>query len=246
MAKFAVNDNVYVPVERVSTGSNCPFPVIEAKVVAISGRKITIDCPYDIGQKTIASSAANHADLSVCIIRVGDFQTEQSLLNPLAKSVDHFVRLLLPDDRRSIHYVRTPEELYAVFDRTSPTFTHYILIGHASTSGLLFALGREVPASTLVTTLSGKTKKTHRFISLCCHSGEAHFGKAFSSASFCDNFIGAYSTLHGAAASQFVQDFLSNHLLIGSSFSVAFKAAAKSVVTQGQFRHWKKGKMKPK
>lgn len=245
MPKHKVGDKVFVPVERVATGASCPFSVVTGAVTAINGRSVTVDCPYDIGSQTIASSAVHSASLSVCIIRVGDFQTESSLLDPITKSVRHFLRLLIPDDQVSLHYVRSEAEFLDVFQRTSSVFTHYVFVGHGAAAGdLLFSLGHRCSAKALAAAMAGLTTKTHDFLWLCCHSGDAKFARAFSSAQFCRNHVGSFRTLNGATASFFTQAFFVHHLLEGCSFRVAFKRAVCALPTTDHFRHWQAGAQK--
>ena len=245
MSKHNVNDKVFVPVERVATGASCPFSVVTGTVTAINGRSVTVDCPYGIGLQTIASSAVHSASLSVCIIRVGDFQTESSLLDPITKSVRHFLRILIPDDLVSLHYVRSQAEFLDVFQRTSSVFTHYVFVGHGAASGdLLFFPGMRCSATTLAAEMARLTKSTHDFLWLCCHSGNAKFARPFSSAPFCRNHVGSFRTLNGATASFFTQAFFVHHLLEGCSFRVAFKRAVGALPTTDHFRHWQAGAQK--
>lgn len=195
--------------------------------------------------QTVASSAVYAALLSVCIIRIGDFLTESSLLDPITKSVRHFLRLLIPDDQVSLHYVRSLTEFLDVFDRTSAAFTHYIIVGHGSSTGeLKFSLGQRCSAANLVISMKGKTTRTHDFLWLCCHSGEAKFARHLSAAPFCRNHVGSFLTLNGATASHFAQAFFIHHLLEGCSFRVAFKRAVAALPTTDHFRHWSAGVQK--
>lgn len=242
MPKHKIGDKVYVPVERVASGFPCPFSVVTGAVTAVGSRSVTVDCPYGIGSQTIASSAVHSASLSVCIIRVGDFLTESSLLDPITKSVRHFLRLLIPDDQVSLHYVRSQAEFIDVFQRTSSVFTHYVVIAHGSAAGeLIFSLGQRCSATALVAAMTGKTTNTHDFLWLCCHSGDAKFARIFSAADFCRNHVGSFRTLNGATASFFTQAFFVHHLLEGCSFRVAFKRAVIALPTTDHFRHWQAG-----
>jgi hypothetical protein len=176
---------------------------------------------------------------------VGDFQTESSLLDPITKSVRHFLRLLIPDDQVSLHYVRSEAEFIDVFQRTSLVFTHYIVVGHGSSAGdQIFSLGHRCSAKALVAAMTSKTAKTHDFLWLCCHSGDAKFARMLSAASFCRNHVGSFGTLNGATASFFTQAFFVHHLLEGCSFRVAFKRAVEALPTTDHFRHWQSGKQK--
>jgi hypothetical protein len=94
MPKFNIGDTVYVPRERLQTTIQTPYSLIRGQVTALpKNRTVTVDCHNGIGPQNIASSAA-HKDVGVCVIRVGDYQTETTLLNPLTKSLVHFLRLL--------------------------------------------------------------------------------------------------------------------------------------------------------
>jgi hypothetical protein len=242
MAKYKINDKVFVPVERVAAGTSCPFPVVTGIVDSIKGRSVTVNCPYGIGLQEIASSAVHSASLSVCIIRVGDFQTEASLLDPITKSIRHFLRLLISDDQVSLNYVRSLEEFLDVFNRTSPSFTHYIIVGHGSSSGnLIFSLGEYCSAKKLADSMTTMTTNTHDFLWLCCHSGDAKFARPLSAAPFCRNHVGSYRALNGATASHFAQAFFIRHLLQGCSFRIAFKKALAGLPTTDHFRHWMAG-----
>ena len=106
-AGVKVGDLVYVPRDRVTDQINTPHSLIRAPVVARTNRTLTLECPFAIGEQQVPSSAV-HMDVGVCIIRVGDYQTEGNLLDPLTKSIVHFLKILLPDDQLRTHYIRTP------------------------------------------------------------------------------------------------------------------------------------------
>ncbi|PND54337.1 hypothetical protein CRM90_28405 [Mycobacterium sp. ENV421] len=61
-------------------------------------------------------------NLGFVLVRIGDFLTEATLLDPLAKSVLQYLRLMLPDDLITFLKVRTLNELqewWTVVDRLS-------------------------------------------------------------------------------------------------------------------------------
>lgn len=233
-------EHVYVPTDRVTDTVETPHSLIRAQVTGVAQRTVTLDCPYGIGHKTVATSAV-HRDVGVCVIRVGDYQTETNLLNPLTKSIIHFLRILLPDDQLGTHYIRTPAELYHIVHTYGGAFTHFVLVGHASAAGLHFAFGVREPAAVLAQTLPQHTQRRHNFITLCCHSGERAFAHAFSSSAACDHLVAPFGPLHAAAASQFAQTFFAQHFLEGRSFSVAFNRSHDSVPRGTRFRHWRNG-----
>lgn len=243
MAKqIKIGDRVCVPVERASPGSNCPYPVVEGTVTARTGRTLTVDLPYGIGSVQIASSAVSEANLSFSIIRIGDMATEITLLNPITKSISHYLRLLLPDDRLQTHYIRTLAEFNELFANHSTGVSHFILIGHARGPDLQFALGQTVSSANLTAQLPPTPSD---FLLLCCESGKAAFAKPFSKAPCCRNLIAPMGKLHGASAAQFATTIFAQMLLEGDSIRVAYKAAASCTPGGPNFRHWVTGDQQP-
>jgi hypothetical protein len=57
----------------------------------------------------------------------------------------------------------------------------------------------------------------------------------------CDSYIGAFHSVHGAIASQFLQSFLIHHLLQGETTTVAFRHARERVSGGTSFRLWREG-----
>lgn len=237
---ISVGDEVYVPVERIKCGESVPFALVKGTVTSRQNRTVRVDLPYGIGEVKVASSAL-HKDVGVCVIRVGDMKTEHTLLDPIGKSVLHFLRLLVPDDQLKYVALRTPEELYAVYEETAPSFTHYVFIGHGSTGELIFSCERREGSEDLSQSLEQKYGSQRVFISLCCHTGEAKFGKSFSKNGCCQALIAPFGPLHGAVASQFLQTFFGYHFLEGKSLKIAFKRARENVPGGAVFRLWKNG-----
>ncbi|MDQ3434530.1 MAG: hypothetical protein M3481_07615, partial [Actinomycetota bacterium] len=112
MPKFNVDDEVYVPSSILSNASQLPHALTLKKVLATHGRSITVD---DVGGSTVdvGSVMVHDSRIGFLIIRVGDLVTESALLDPLAKSVLQFLRLLVPDDHVRLVNVRTMSELDA-------------------------------------------------------------------------------------------------------------------------------------
>jgi hypothetical protein len=235
-------DLVYVPRDRVTDAIDTPHSLVRAPVIARVHRTLTLECPFGIGQQQVPSSAV-HSDVGVCIIRIGDYQTEGNLLNPLTKSIVHFLKILLPDDQLLTHYIRTPAEFYHIISTYGGAFTHFVLVGHASAAGLHFAFGVRQSAGTLAATLPQHTAREHNFITLCCHSGERTFARQFSASAACRHLVAPYGPLHGAAASQFAQTFFAHHFLEGRTFTVAFNRSRESVPGGTRFKHWRNGSL---
>lgn len=163
------------------------------------------------------------------------------MLNPLAKSILQFSRLLLDDSSVSSIRIRAIGELGAWWKINQAAYSHIIFIGHGSPSDIYFAYGgARTPSDFKRRVLSlAKTKKT--FISLCCETGKNSFASEFSSISACANLIAPFHSIHGAVASQFFQTYMCWHLLHGKTTKVAFNKAASTIPGTDIFRLWKDG-----
>jgi hypothetical protein len=234
-------DYVYVPVARVAKEANAPFAMARGIVVGQSNRTLTVDLPAGIGRVEIASSAV-HSAVGVCIIRIGDFETEETLLDPIGKSVLQYFRLLIPDDQLRYLTIRTKEELYAIYSEVAATHSHIVLAGHGSNGALHFCNGQSETGDELARNLGEQFAEPRLFVCLCCHAGGAKFAKSFSRGSCCNALIAPFGALHGAVSSQFVQTLFCHHFLEGKTFKVAFKKARKSVPGGTTFRIWQNGK----
>jgi hypothetical protein len=91
--------------------------------------------------------------------------------------------------------------------------------------------------------IAGATRKF--FINLACQAGQAPLGKPLSALDVCDSYIGAFHSVHGAIASQFLQSFLIHHMLQGESTKVAFRHARNRVSGGTSFRLWRSGSLIP-
>lgn len=237
-----IGDQVCVPVERVARGSNCPYPIVTGYVSARNGRTLTVNnLPYGIGTVQIASSAVHEANLSVSIVRIGDFASETTLLDPITKSISHYLRLLLPDDRLRTHYIRSLDELNRLWTDHSNGVSHFIIVGHASGADLLFATDGAVNSSDVAARLIPVIGAGSDFVLLCCESGKVNFARPFSNAACCRNLIAPMGKLHGASATQFATTFFAQMLLEGDSTRVAYKAAVNCTPGGPNFRHWVNG-----
>lgn len=231
---------VYVPVGRLAEGVTAPFALVRGPVLAAQNRTLTVDLPFGIGAVHIASSAV-HRDVGVCVIRIGDLETEDTLLNPIAKSVLQYLRLLVPDDQVKYVALRTTDELYSVYESVAPSFTHIVLVGHGADGNLLFSCGQREAGSQLGSSLSALHDQPRMFMSLCCNTGRADFAKVFSQSPCCGALVAPFGALHGAVASQFLQTFFGYHFLEGRTFRVAFKNARRNVPGGATFRIWQNG-----
>jgi hypothetical protein len=241
MAKFRVGQDVWAPIYKYPGGDRAPYALARGVVREISGRSCEVDLPY-IGTRKIASSLL-HASVGVCIVRIGDFRSEQSAMDPICKSILNFLRLLLPDDHVRLIELRTEAELEEFFQINASAYTLWIIVGHGTLAGeLCFTRGSKRASSALAANLASHAAAPKTFLFLSCHTGRSAFAKAFSSSkTLCDTLIGPIGELHSAIASQFAQTLLSYFYLEGRQIGVAFNKATERMPTSTRFRLWRKG-----
>lgn len=240
MSSLAVGDRVYVPCMLVPQLSGQDTALYKTKIVSRNGKSACVELPGGAVSQSIGVSRL-HADVGILIISIGDFQTETALLDPLSKSVLQFCRLLLPDDQVAGVKIRSVAELRAYWLKVHRAYTHVILIGHGDKDCLGFGVDGDVDMSGLEALFKYRGAKPKSFISLCCKTGYAEFGKAFSCFPVCKNLTAPFNSVHGATASQFCQTMLTWMLLEGCTTKVAFKKARSSVPGAVSFRLWKNG-----
>lgn len=241
MKSIVVGANVWVPARRIGVEGQAASALVQRAVVSRVGRTVTVQATPTI-QVEIATKLV-HPSVGVAIFRIGDMTTsEEILLDPLAKSVQQFSRLLLTDDYVRLFEVRALHELDVFWRTHHGEFRHVVLVGHGSDDSVLFG---DVPvsASQLSKKIFLAAPGMKVVVSLCCRTGRASFAKAFSNRQRAEAFIAPLNSVHGADASTFVQLFLSQSLLEGATTATAFKRAEKGIGVGRDFRMWKHGKM---
>ncbi len=238
--KFAVGQTVYVPSSLLPNGERYPTSLHRTTVTSIQARSARVNISGGAESDWIATSKI-HENAGIVIVAIGDFQTEETLLYPLAKSILQFSRLLLDDSAVVNIRVRAIGEFGNWWAINHAAYSHVILIGHGSPTAIQFGYGGSRSPELFGSRVFkvNATKKT--FISLCCETGKATFAKSFSKLSPCGHLIAPYHSVHGAVASQFFETFMCWHLLYGKSIKVAFKKAAETVPGTDIFRLWKDG-----
>jgi len=243
MAKnLHVGDRVYVPWTRLGVVDDKPSALHYTRVVEVNQRSVVVEMP-DANRTTVASSAVLK-NLGIAVIRIGDLETEVGLLDPLAKSVLQFLRLLNTDDSFTrLFETRSLAELRHFWENNGGALSHVVLIGHGSDAGIRFGTEGTKSAQDIgeIVAQDGQRKQ---FISLCCHTGRAAFAKAFSGFPACESIIAPFDSVHGAVASQFCQTFFAFHLLNGITTTVAFKNTCKSVPGNHVLKLWQNSKRK--
>ena len=238
-----INDVVYVPATRVDGIEGHPVALYRSKVARIGQRKIRIVLPGGATSEWIGTSLV-HKDVGVLILNLGDFQTERTLLDPLAKSILQFSRLLLPDDQILGVKVRSLRELQTLWRNEQASHSHVILTGHGTKDSIRFGVDGLVSIDEFAESLRIHGASSKTFISLCCNTGYKSFGGTLSRKAICNSFVAPFQEVHGAAASQFCQTFLAHHFLEGCTPGVAFNKARESVPGGTKFRLWQAGKVK--
>jgi hypothetical protein len=158
-----------------------------------------------------------HRDVGVLIITIGDYEAETVLLDPLAKSVLQFCRLLVPDDQVKAFKLRSVDEFKFFWSRDQAAYSHVVLIAHGSQNGIKFGVDDWINPTRFEDALKVKGASPKTFISLCCQTGYKSFGGCFSKLSICRGFIAPFHSVHGAVASQFCQTFLTSHFIEGKA-----------------------------
>jgi hypothetical protein len=237
-----IGDTVYVPCSSFTELDLIDTALYRTQVVAKIKNSITVNLPGGGVSQPIGAGRV-HKDVGILLIEIGDFETEAATLDPLAKSVLQFCRLLVPDDQLRSIKVRGLAELKKFWQHNERAYTHVILVGHADKNVLTFAVDGDVTVPTLAEALKVKKASPKLFISLACKTGFKSFGGEFSKLPFCRDFMAPFQSVHGAVASQFCQTLLTSHFLDGKTTKVAFNHARDSVPGGISFRLWQNGAM---
>lgn len=238
--KYASGDSVWVPSSRLS-GSH-DFALVQRKVLGQkeNGRSVVVDdAQSPEGTTEVASRLVHDSTLGILVLRVGDLTTEETLLNPLAKSVLQYLRLLLQDDAVQRLDIRTEEELRLFMAASGSRYSHLVLVGHGSPTGLILP-GRAtyLPPERFAQILS-LGGSIHSVVSLACKTGLTRFGRSLTTGGVRE-LAAPTSPVHGASASLFAQQFLAEHLLEGRDFATSVRRANSAVGPN--FVHWRGGK----
>jgi hypothetical protein len=244
MAKnLKVDEKVFIPKSKIGIKNVEGSAFRESRVISVTGRTITIDSVNDAGRNVSVASSLAHRNIGFLIVRIGDFLTESTLLDPLAKSILQFARILVTDSFVSRIDIRTIEELKSYWAINHAVYSHIVFIGHGSADSVTFGAGDPATAQSFISALEIEGVQPKTILSLACETGKAPIAKAISASSVCNVFVAPYSAVHGADSSLFVQMFLNKHLLDGRTTMVAFKQAYEAI-TKCPFRIWEKGKLK--
>jgi pimeloyl-ACP methyl ester carboxylesterase len=243
--KLNVGDRVYVPWSRLGAVGDKPAALHHATVLSVEERSVVVSMPNDSNgnpdSRKIASSAVLK-NVRIAIVRIGDQASEHGLIEPLGKSVLQCCRLLHPDDFTVSFFTRSLDDLRHFWDKhgNGNGFSHIVLIGHGSPTGITFGTSHE-DAAHIAGVVASNPTHPKVVISLCCSTGRAQFGKAFSSSPGCRALIAPFNSIHGANASQLCQTFFAASFLTGMTTKVAFKHTERSLTKGNTLKLWVKG-----
>jgi len=245
MGKFEMGDEVYVPSLALPDPDGRPFALTLGRVTGQEGRLVRVSVPNNHESDVLVSTKLLHGrNLGITVFRIGDIDTEEHLLDPLAKSILHYLRLFLPHDAIRLREVRTSAEIQAVWEDLEATTSHVVIIGHGSeTSIKLLDCEYPVDGATLgqIFENASPTTSPKMFVSLSCLTGRMPFARPFSLSKVCGDYLAPFQSVHSAAASLFAQSYFANHLLNGQGVRAAYGRAHQAVGRGVHFRHWRDG-----
>lgn len=235
--KFSTGEQVWVPSTRLS--GDHPYALVTREVLGQEQRSVVVN-DRDGESVAISSRLVHPKTLGFLVLRLGDFETETTLLDPLAKSVLQYLRLLIPDDAVVSLHARTREEIGEFLRLSGSGISHVILIGHGRADALKMFNGGWLAVRDFAALL-GADGMRKTVVSLACSTGMTTFGRTLSKSAACKELVAPTAEAHGASASLYVQALLHTHLLHGHEFMTAARLA--NEVTEGpRFVHWRDGK----
>lgn len=238
--KFRLEETCYVPTSLLPDENKYPVSIYRTTVKDIKNKSVKVQLRGgDISDWITTSKVSKN--IGILIICIGDFSTEETLLNPLTKSILQFSRLLLEDDSVMLIKVRSIGELSAWWKHNEAAYSHVVLIGHGSSTGIIFGYGGKKTPSDFEKCFSTENNIPKIFISLCCETGRNSFSGPFSQISTCSHLIAPYHSIHGSVASQFYQTLMCWHLLDARSIKIAYNKAQRSIPKKYIFRSWTNG-----
>jgi hypothetical protein len=105
-----------------------------------SAGSLSPNLPADQSVPRILTHAAAISQLRIPSLTPSHFLTEAATLDPLAKSVTQFLRLLLEESAVRLCEVRSREELAVWWASNGPAYTHVIFVGHGASNGVQFGV----------------------------------------------------------------------------------------------------------
>lgn len=234
MSKFCEGDRVSVSAKRLGVDST--YAITDATVLDTRDRSVLLEGPNGASE-WIGSAYVSHL-IYVRVIRFGDISSELTLLDPITKSIDHYFRMLLPDDSRRTLWIRTMPEL-AAYLATDDVGTHVVLVGHCDkATGHLSLADGSVSPTDLVGAFSGQPRL---FLSLACSSGHVSFARPFSQGAACRQLVAPFQAIDGPTAVEACVLLFNNLLLKGRRVHDATRQVNMSLPERVHLRKWSAG-----
>jgi hypothetical protein len=274
---FAVGDEVWLPVTEVRRQRPDFAPghagaMVTGKLAGRVGGDLAPGVPrtwnVDVSgltdqagiQESIpVSSRRFRRHAKILIFRIGDWETEQLTLNPLASSLKAQLSLLLPPSDVDVEYIRTLDELGGALRvhgggltpsgrRQAHPWGYAVMVGHGrsgTSPGIRFGdswhTPRKIAASIKGLGPGRRSFAEGRFVSLCCETGEPGFAEAFSD-ELNTTWVGPGETVHSFEAAGFVQRLFFEHFLAGRTWADAFRhTRGATAAFSTAFRCWMDG-----
>lgn len=244
MTTFAVGDDVLVPAAASGDTGNGPA-LRERKVLQLVDRSVLVNGPPDQPACKVGVARV-HKDFGLVLVRIGDVASDPELLDPLANSLEHYFRLLLPPgDRFWVWRIRTQAELEEYWKAFQGVVTHVVLAGHGSPTSMKFldkgwVTGAALGAALMAAVPDGTAKE---FVSLACQTGHMPFARGLSSAACCASLTAPFQAVHGVVAMQYAETYFSTLLVEGASAGNARRRAQAALPHGNHFRLWRNGKL---
>ena len=134
---FEVGDQVLVPIARIRGFETYQKSLYPTTIVSIDKRSIQVNLKDGLISDKIGNSLC-HKNVKVLILEIGDMETEDTLLDPLNKSILQYIRLLLPDDMVISLKIRNITELEYFWKKNHNINSHVVLIGHGKQNSIKF------------------------------------------------------------------------------------------------------------
>jgi hypothetical protein len=242
--KLDIGESVHVPGFLVGLGDNYPSSMVEGKIVARGIGFYIIDGIPGKSESFKVKCGLVQKKLYFLIVQIGDFESEDMLLDPLFDIVVSYTNILLMSENVRKIRVRSMKEFQIFWERLSPIVSNVVIIGHGSIDGLIFG-NENITAKHFIDLLeSGKNiKQAVQIISLCCKSGNGNFGKRVSGIPFCQSFIGPADNIHACNATIFYQTFINYQMLYGKSDRDSYLFAKAATPGNTKFNMWVKTKL---
>jgi len=228
-ADFNCGDQVCVPCNAVEYQEECPEGILHGEIVDIQGDSFSMSC----GGKTIDNIPITNIrnDSTILIITLGDFKSEFSMLDPIAKSILHFGKLLHRDDCIRYFKIRSIVALKDIFKQHIKTHDIIVFNGHGTEEAIEYGLdaSQVLNAAKVIELIPEDYGKKKIIVSLSCKTGSTAFGKAISESDFCKGFVGPSENLQGAIAAQYCQTFLFNYLFSANEIDKSHDLAIQAI-----------------